>query len=563
MLPLGPYDTGNAWSLWMAHCRASDLYPVPSAMTTEKWGRHLSRISKTRLTPAELYASGLPTDFQAGIGAVNFKGARRDTHFLKFPVPPTDNSLQGLWLRGRRLQSGGDAGTYEELGSRNDLLPGWRMDVLRRASELRLLKGQWEQGLADLEQALVLARAGEGHWTTRRRLRQWNEQALVLALALNDPATARTLRELGLEYFRDQDRDAFIRETAHWAGRLESGGGNIQETSSDLLDQARTRVESGLAPDMAPADETRRQAFLAATESHLWDLWIKWGITLANPDPVQGLKKERAIAYGEALNNLESESDGAKFLRDALHLVADRLGETPVFDRMVSQALDHDVGLASGWTIAPEPSSVPELLPLLRGSELDRHALLGFALAVGDMRGILAVAYELEGRGLTPEEKRRFLYPLPGPGAIRNAIVAAESDPALLLAVARNESLFEPSVRSRAGALGWMQIMPFHYEKRGAVPGTNNWRNPGVSISRGDGLLIENSGRYDGNPYMGVAAYNAGPQAASRWARQLGGAPDRDIYLAWIGYPETRHYVEKVLIDREVYDWIIRNESSD
>jgi len=48
---------------------------------------------------------------------------------------------------------------------------------------------------------------------------------------------------------------------------------------------------------------------------------------------------------------------------------------------------------------------------------------------------------------------------------------------------------------------------------------------------------------------------------ASRWERQLGGSPDRDIYLAWIGYPETRHYVEKVLIDREIYDWIIRAES--
>jgi len=127
-------------------------------------------------------------------------------------------------------------------------------------------------------------------------------------------------------------------------------------------------------------------------------------------------------------------------------------------------------------------------------------------------------------------------------------------------APARNESLFEPSVRSRAGALGWMQIMPFHYQERGALPGEGNWRNPGISIRQGDGLLRENSRRFQGNPYLAVAAYNAGPQAASRWERQLGGSPERDIYLAWIGYPETRHYVEKVLIDREIYDWIIRAE---
>jgi soluble lytic murein transglycosylase len=137
----------------------------------------------------------------------------------------------------------------------------------------------------------------------------------------------------------------------------------------------------------------------------------------------------------------------------------------------------------------------------------------------------------------------------------------SDSEPALLLAVARNESLFDPSVRSRAGALGWMQIMPFHYEDRGALPGEANWGNSRVSIRKADGLLRENSRRYHGNPYLAVAAYNAGPKAASRWERQLGGSPDRDIYLAWIGYPETRHYVENVLIDREIYDWIIRAES--
>ena len=63
--------------------------------------------------------------------------------------------------------------------------------------------------------------------------------------------------------------------------------------------------------------------------------------------------------------------------------------------------------------------------------------------------------------------------------------------------------------------------------------------------------------------HLAVAAYNAGPKAASRWERQLGGSPDRDIYLAWIGYPETRHYVEKVLIDREIYDWLITAGSGD
>jgi len=561
MLDLGPYDTGNAWTIWVAYCRDRGISPLPPVMTSETWGRHLAGMGRFWLTPTDLYESDMPLEFQSGLGAVMFKGAQRDAHFEKFPDPPQDNELQGLWIRGRRLQSGGDPAVYEEMAQRSDINPGWRLDLWRRASELHLLKGDWNAGQADLEQALKLAAAQEGHWTTRRRLRQWNEQAIVLALAMDDLARARLFRALGLEYFQGKEKAAFQRETDHWNDRLEEVDDPAFIPSANLTEQAEWVVATGEVTDLEPRDPARLEEFLAASAQSLWPLWIKWGLNLANPEPVEGVVRERAIAYGQALTAMSEETDALAQRKAALNLISARLGDRPAFTAILKQAFDRDVCLASGWEIAPDPSLVPVILPSLRGSELDRHALLGFALAAGDMRGILAVAVELEGRGLTLEEKRRFLYPLPSEGAIFEALITAESDPALLLAVARNESLFEPSVRSRAGALGWMQIMPFHYEDRGALPGSGNWRNPGISIGKGDRLLAENRRRYDGNPYQAVAAYNAGPRAASRWEAQLGGNPDRAIYLAWIGYPETRHYVEKVLIDREIYDWIIRPES--
>jgi soluble lytic murein transglycosylase len=126
-----------------------------------------------------------------------------------------------------------------------------------------------------------------------------------------------------------------------------------------------------------------------------------------------------------------------------------------------------------------------------------------------------------------------------------------------MLATARNESLFDPAVRSRAGALGWLQIMPFHYTFAARQPGRAHWSHAATSLAKATQLMSSGAQRYGADPYRMLAAYNAGPKAVDRWDRQLGGDADRATFLAWIGYAETRRYVEKVLIDREIYDWIL------
>jgi hypothetical protein len=307
-----------------------------------------------------------------------------------------------------------------------------------------------------------------------------------------------------------------------------------------------------------------QQALLAAADTPVWDLWLRWGVALADPAPLSGDVLRRARSYADILQQGlaagHPDSMADRVLAAAAHRFA---GRPEILEPFLLKILDRDVGRLTHWRTPPRPSPVPGLLPVLRRSQLDMHAALGLALLTGDMRGTVAIGYELPGEGLTNAEKRRFLYPLPAEGPIREALLAAESEPALILAVARNESLFEPAVRSRAGALGWMQIMPFHFPRRGALPGQRNWAVPAVSIQLGDNLLAENRRRYGGDPYLTLAAYNAGPGAAERWRRQLGGTDRRDIYLAWIGYPETRNYVEKVLIDREIYAWILSGGAED
>jgi hypothetical protein len=543
-LPLPSYDAANAWLLWVAYCRDRGQPPLAVASTSDAWRAWLNGVGRGGgISSRDLMASGWPEPWRAAVGAAVLPTGDLDDHFRRYASPPADADLQGMWITGYRLSRRGSAAGYEEIAALPGLRATWRLDFWRRAAELRLLAGQDAQARRDLDRALELARAGEGTTATRRRLRQWVEQAMVLHIAQGDLATARATREAGRAAFSGQDLATFNDETRQWESRL-SGGAATPDTT-DGAASAAWLVATGRAPAARPAGPAERAAFAAAADRPLWDLWARWGLALA--DTGTG---ERGSTY---LRRLQAVKDASDPSAAALAAVAPLLDEP----RLLGQALDADIARLTGGGTAPRPSLIPALVQKAGRDYVQIHALLGFALAAGDLRGTLGAASLLPQRGLTAAERRLFLYPLPGPGPVRDALLKAGNDPALLLAVARNESLFEAGVRSWAGALGWMQIMPFHYERRGALPGARNWTNAPVSIAAGDRLLADGTRRYHGDPYRMLAAYNAGPEATDRWDRQLGGRAARDIYLAWIGYPETRHYVEKVLTDRAIYQGII------
>jgi hypothetical protein len=545
-LPLPPFDAGNAWALWVAYSRARGQAPLAPPATTDAWRAWLAGVGRGGgVLPTDLAASALPEPWRAAIGAATLAKGDLDAHFRRYRTPPDDVDLQGLWVGGRRVARQGQAAGYEEIAATPGLRPVWRLDMWRRAAELRLLAGDEAGARADLDKALALAREGSGTSSVRRRLRQWVEQAAVQAIARGDRSAARGLRDAGRATFSGQELASFLAETRHWEARL--GLVAPAPDTLQLTDRAAWLVESGKSPSVRPATAGDRAAFAAAADRPLWKLWAEWGRSFADSSGGD----ERATAY---LRRLAAVRDAADQADPRVFFAVAPLLDEP---RLLGQVLDTDIARLTGGGAAPRPSLVPELVRTAGGDHLLVHALLGFALAVGDQRGILAAATVLPDRGLTADERRLFLYPLPAPGPVREALLAAANDPALVLAVARNESLFEAAARSRAGALGWMQIMPFHYERSGAQPGAAHWSNAPTSIVKGDRLLSDGARRYDGDPYRTLAGYNAGYEATDRWDRQLGGSAARDVYLAWIGYPETRHYVEKVLIDRAVYQFII------
>jgi soluble lytic murein transglycosylase-like protein len=103
-------------------------------------------------------------------------------------------------------------------------------------------------------------------------------------------------------------------------------------------------------------------------------------------------------------------------------------------------------------------------------------------------------------------------------------------DPNLALAVARQESAFNPSAISRAGAQGVMQLMP----ATAASLGVSNPLDPTQNIDGGVRLLSQLLQQYNGDTSLALAAYNAGSPAVSKY----GGIPP---------YAETQNYVSKIL----------------
>jgi soluble lytic murein transglycosylase-like protein len=102
-------------------------------------------------------------------------------------------------------------------------------------------------------------------------------------------------------------------------------------------------------------------------------------------------------------------------------------------------------------------------------------------------------------------------------------------DPALLKGLIRQESNFDATARSGAGAQGLTQLMPATAAALGVDPG-----DPAQAIDGGARYLKQQLDRFGGDPSKALAAYNAGPGAVAKF----GGVPP---------YAETQAYVQKVL----------------
>ncbi|WP_440931973.1 lytic transglycosylase domain-containing protein [Candidatus Pelagibacter sp.] len=167
-------------------------------------------------------------------------------------------------------------------------------------------------------------------------------------------------------------------------------------------------------------------------------------------------------------------------------------------------------------------------------------------------------------------EKRfhnKFNYPVISTPIYVNGRKIPEN--AFILSLIRQESEFDLSANSHAGAKGLMQLMPYTAKlvaKQAKLPYSKSrlTTDPEYNINLGShyiaGLILE----YDGAYPFAIAAYNAGPKRVKYWKKLNKDPQKKQIdYVDWIElikFRETRNYVQRVLENYNVYRYILERK---
>ncbi len=127
----------------------------------------------------------------------------------------------------------------------------------------------------------------------------------------------------------------------------------------------------------------------------------------------------------------------------------------------------------------------------------------------------------------------------------------AKVDPLLVSALIRQESGFNVRAKSRAGALGLMQLMPETAQKMERSISPSEILDPKTNVRLGTVYFHKLLEQYDGDAELALAAYNAGPEKVDLWLKRYP-VENRMLFFDLIPFKETREYV--ALIARN-YFW--------
>lgn len=273
-------------------------------------------------------------------------------------------------------------------------------------------------------------------------------------------------------------------------------------------------------------------------------------------------------AAGDTIAAKDAYREGAKFQTSFYGLLAAERGGFPV-----SETLSGNEAFGAWRDAAFTKSSVFQAsVLLLAAGEVDLGERFMTHLAesldrdaMGQMGAMLEEMKRPHIQVMLGKRAAQFGIELPGPYYALHPEVVGTEYPVpkeLVLAIARRESEFNPTVISGAGARGFMQLMPGTAKEVAASLSLDYDANrlltdPAYNATLGSNYLAGLANRYDGNPVMMAAGYNAGPSRPDRWMEENGDPRKGEIdvvdWIELIPFDETRNYVMRVTESLPVY----------
>jgi soluble lytic murein transglycosylase len=184
-------------------------------------------------------------------------------------------------------------------------------------------------------------------------------------------------------------------------------------------------------------------------------------------------------------------------------------------------------------------------------------ALASLATSQQNPRAVLSIGKMALQRGFPLDQ---HAYPL---AAIPDfQPVGDEVEPAMVYAIARQESAFNPRAISSAGARGLMQLMPATAKRTAQRFGVGFdlkrlIEDPSYNAKIGSAHLGELMEDWKGSYILAFASYNAGGGNVIKWIRTYGDPRKPDVdevdWVERIPFYETRNYVQRVLENLRVY----------
>jgi len=243
-------------------------------------------------------------------------------------------------------------------------------------------------------------------------------------------------------------------------------------------------------------------------------------------------------------------------------LAADRLGlEYSIYDEPITP----DMALLS--RLASEPALIRarefHFVELQHESRREwNNWSSGRTLEELAAAAVLANHWTLHDRAIftagQAEQKRAITlrFPVLYKTDVANAATEHRIDPAWIFGVMRRESAYIRDIRSGAGAVGLMQLMPRTAKYVAGLQGQKNWNgdltDAQTNIGFGTFYLRHVMDKFDDHQVLATASYNAGPHRVDTWLQP--DSMEADIWIDTIPFTETRRYVRAVLAYTSIYE---------